>query len=657
MSDAKHIKQLLRERVEELAQYLFPSGKREGVHWCVGDITGAPGHSFKICIAGDKVGLWGDCADSQKHSRNLLDLWMQARNVNFKTALHEAAQWLGITLTTKSEPALILPRQSGNGEKESFDWESCVGALKPEHLVRLGNQRWYSRAFCSELREKMLIGLHKGCIAFPIHDCARNVVAVHYRLPDGSWRRYPHGKTAPLIIGELVAGEPVHVFESPWDGFAFMDESGERDGIIITRGSRNGKLVAGLIPAGATLYAWKQNDQLKNGKRAGDEWLKDVAAHAGTKVLWPKTPKKFKDLNDWTRAGATADDLLAAMMRAEEISRTGIVTSSAAYEARETETNWLTTIDAATVRSSELASLTLNKRRPLLGDWLCEGDYGIIFAPRGVGKTWLGLMIAKAVATRGHVGEWKAPAPARVLYMDGEMPPDLMRDRDKGLGSGEVEFLNHAILFDRTEKVLNITELAVQQAILQRCIRDNIRLLILDNLSTLASGIKENDSFEWEQLHNWLLQFRRHKIAVILIHHAGRSGEIRGTSKREDAAFWVIALDDAKKQADDKRGARFISRFTKPSRNTQDEVLSFEWHLVTDTATGEVSVGCKPAQTMDVFRQLVEAGVTECNQLAAEMRVSPATISRMAKKAIDEGWLEKKGREYVLISRDEVKRG
>lgn len=311
--------------------------------------------------------------------------------------------------------------------------------------------------------------------------------------------------------------------------------------------------------------------------------------------------------------------------------------------------NWLTTIDAATVRSSELASLTLNRRHPLLSDWLCEGDYGIIFASRGVGKTWLGLLIAKAVATGGNVGEWKAPGPAKVLYIDGEMPPDLMRDRDRGLGSGEVEFLNHGILFDRTEKVLNITESGVQEAILQRCIRDNIRLVVLDNLSTLASGIKENDSFEWERLHNWLLHFRRRKIAVILIHHAGRSGEMRGTSKREDAAFWVISLNDGKKHADDKRGARFVSIFTKPSRNTQDEVPSYEWHVVTDPVTGEVSVGCKPAQTLDVLRQLIEDGVTECGQLAQEMRVTPGTISKLAKKAMKEGWLRKKGREYELV--------
>jgi AAA domain/DnaB-like helicase N terminal domain len=313
------------------------------------------------------------------------------------------------------------------------------------------------------------------------------------------------------------------------------------------------------------------------------------------------------------------------------------------------EAKWLKTIDAAAVRSSELASLTLNQREPLLSDWLCEGDYGIIFASRGVGKTWLGLLIAKAVATGGRLGEWKAPASAKVLYIDGEMPPDLMRDRDRGLGSGEVEFLNHAILFDRTEKVLNIIEPAVQEAILQRCVRDNIRLVILDNLSTLASGIKENDSFEWERLHNWLLHFRRRKIAVILIHHAGRSGEMRGTSKREDAAFWVISLDDAKKHADDKRGARFISRFAKPSRNTQDEVPALEWHVLTDAVTGEISVGCKAAQSLDVFRRWIEDGVTECSQLAEEMRVSKGTISKWAKKAMNEGWLEKNGREYVIV--------
>jgi hypothetical protein len=314
---------------------------------------------------------------------------------------------------------------------------------------------------------------------------------------------------------------------------------------------------------------------------------------------------------------------------------------------------WLDIIDSATVTSDELAALKLAPRLPLLGEWLCEGDYGIIYAPRGTGKTFFALLIAKAVSASGHVGEWRAPGCARVLYIDGEMPADLMRDRDSGLGSGNVEFLNHEILFDRKEKVLNITDPQLQHAILGRGIRKGTKLVVLDNLSTLASGVKENDAYDWEQLHNWLLQFRRHRIAVILVHHAGRNGQPRGTSKREDAAFWVIALDDTKKQADDKRGSHFISRFTKPSRNSQEEIPSYEWHIVTEPATGEISVACKAAHSMDVFRKWIEDGVTECGQLAAEMNVSPGTISKWAKKAERDGWLKKRNREYVIVEGNE----
>ena len=176
-----------------------------------------------------------------------------------------------------------------------------------------------------------------------------------------------------------------------------------------------------------------------------------------------------------------------------------------------------------------------------------------------------------------------------------------------------------------------------------------MKLLALDNLSVLASGVDENKSFDWELMHNWLLQFRRRGIAIILVLHAGRNGAPRGTSKREDAASWVLALDDARKNAADTRGARFISRFTKPSRNTQEEVPAYEWHIVTDPATGEVSVGWKLARPMDVLLQHVADGITDCTDLAAEMRVSKGTISKWATRAIHEGRLRKNGREYEIV--------
>lgn len=314
------------------------------------------------------------------------------------------------------------------------------------------------------------------------------------------------------------------------------------------------------------------------------------------------------------------------------------------------EPNWTDALGESVVTSRELGNLALTPRKKLLGDWFCEGDLGFIFAFRGVGKTWLALAIAQALSTAGKLGDWQAPERVRVLYVDGEMPPDLMRDRVQGLerGNDQLAFLNHLLLFERTGRVLNIANREVQQALTAHCISHKARVLVLDNLSTLASGMKENEADSWEQLNPWLLDLRRRKVAVVIVHHAGRSGEMRGTSKREDNVFWIIALDDTKKNADDKRGARFVSHFTKPSRNTQEEVPAYEWHFVTEP-NGEVSISHKQAQTLDVFRNVIESGVTRCEEIAEAMKLRPFTVSRLAKKAMDGGWLKKSGRDYRLV--------
>src|SRR6266487_3869123 len=131
MSDAQAVNDALRERVEQLAVYLFPQGERESNQWCVGDITGVRGKSFKICIADEKAGLWGDFADTLGHSRSLLDLWMAARNVDFKTALHEAADWLGYSLS--SAPMAPAPVKSA----EAAPPANATAAVQPRPLGQL----------------------------------------------------------------------------------------------------------------------------------------------------------------------------------------------------------------------------------------------------------------------------------------------------------------------------------------------------------------------------------------------------------------------------------------------------------------------------------------------------------------------------------------
>ena len=104
-------------------------------------------------------------------------------------------------------------RQSGNGARSTLDWRECVEAFTDKHLERLAKWRGYSIEFCHWLKENGLVGLYDGCIAFPVHNRAGNVVAAHYRLKDGSWRYYPRGaKVRPLVIGELIAGDRVSAF-------------------------------------------------------------------------------------------------------------------------------------------------------------------------------------------------------------------------------------------------------------------------------------------------------------------------------------------------------------------------------------------------------------------------------------------------------------
>jgi Protein of unknown function (DUF3987)/CHC2 zinc finger/Toprim-like len=231
----------------------------------------------------------------------------------------EVSQHLSRSDATKLflEMARVNGATSLRPQKEStstFNWQACVEAFTEKHVQRLAKWRGYSIEFCRWLRESALVGLFNSCIAFPVHDRAGNVIAIHYRLKDASWRYRPQGATVhPLVIGELVPGDPVYVFESYWDAYAFMDKSGERHGIIITRGASNGALVADVIPQDAKVYLWTQNDA------AGEKWQRDICANAKATVKRARIPAAHKDLNDWTRAGGESDDLVAAMVDAEVI--------------------------------------------------------------------------------------------------------------------------------------------------------------------------------------------------------------------------------------------------------------------------------------------------------------------------------------------------
>jgi twinkle protein len=117
---AKTISQQLAQRAEEVAIYLLPNGKRVGNEWCCGSIDGEAGKSLKVCIAGDKAGVFSDFADNAVG--DLLTLWSLNRSCTLFQAMRQASQWLGLgraefepkTHSNHQKPKVVLKATSPN---------------------------------------------------------------------------------------------------------------------------------------------------------------------------------------------------------------------------------------------------------------------------------------------------------------------------------------------------------------------------------------------------------------------------------------------------------------------------------------------------------------------------------------------------------------
>jgi hypothetical protein len=313
--------------------------------------------------------------------------------------------------------------------------------------------------------------------------------------------------------------------------------------------------------------------------------------------------------------------------------------------------DWHEILSRGTVNAEELQHMQIAPREFLMEPFFKVADFGILFAQRGVGKTWLGYLIARGVAQGTAVGLWMCPKPRRVLVVDGEMPLDLTRDRDRQFAreGANLFFLHHQILFDRTGAELSLTAPLVQDALLEMCVVRQFELLILDNQSTLLPEVSETDPDSWNLVQPFLLRLQRRGVAVLLIVHAGRNNQARGHSRREDRTSWMISLTDRKD--DDDAGAKFISEFTKPSRIcplTDTPPLLWEF---TRAADGRTTYTCAVLTKLDQFRQCLEQGMgDDPSAIADTMKVSASYVSKLATRAIGAGWCQKAGRGYALVS-------
>ncbi|MDI3467899.1 MAG: hypothetical protein OJF50_006720 [Nitrospira sp.] len=290
----------------------------------------------------------------------------------------------------------------------------------------------------------------------------------------------------------------------------------------------------------------------------------------------------------------------------------------------------------AVVSYTELLRLEMPERKQHLA-WLKEGSLVMVFGPRGIGKTMLQLGLTAGLVTGTKFLAWEVSAPVGVLYIDGEMPLDELRARTTALLSdppkAPLHFLTSEVVYNKTQRDLTLTNATVQDEITAMLDEHpEIRVVILDNISSLFVGIDEDRKRDWEPINSWLVRLRHRGLSVVLVHHAGKGGNQRGTSGREDALDVVIQLDRPS-QYDAREGCHFELRFTKARSVKGDDVAPLDIRLI--ESPGRVRFDFKPLEDSKLAQvvRLFEDGITSPSDIAEELRITKGYASKLLKKA------------------------
>ncbi|MDR0692999.1 MAG: AAA family ATPase [Puniceicoccales bacterium] len=303
------------------------------------------------------------------------------------------------------------------------------------------------------------------------------------------------------------------------------------------------------------------------------------------------------------------------------------------------------------IMGNSFFSMNHPPRELILSPWLRAGSLGYIFGKRGSGKTWFAWDMAINISKGENFGPWKCEKPWKTLYVDGEMPIHSMQEQLRLLATPPFDnlmIMSHETVAENDNLILNLCDRDQQEKMLEICVQNEIRIIFLDNLSCLFAGMRENEADDWEKVSSWLQKFQRNKISVIILHHANRDGkDMRGTSRREGAASWILRVSKNGNKNEIKKGTFFTTSFDKNREDDGVPERNLDWSFVTEN--GKTRVTHTPTDTKILVYDLIADGVDSNADIAEELEITKGMVSRYATKLASEGQIKKLGNRYVLI--------
>lgn len=297
----------------------------------------------------------------------------------------------------------------------------------------------------------------------------------------------------------------------------------------------------------------------------------------------------------------------------------------------------------------ELLKANLPEPKPIISPLLFEGDLCMIYGWRGAGKTWFSLYLSYCIAAGVDFLSWSCTRAYRVLVLDGEMRASRLKKRLAMIANAllpqEADPDNlHILTRDMNSLSMEWPDIAKEDgrtAILKVIEQLNPSVIVLDNISAwVRSGKGENDEESWRDVASLLMLLRSQGRAVVLVHHSGKGGAQRGTSKREDILDTVIAL---KKPTDYEptEGLRVEVVFEKSRNLDGGEIPQIEVSLSTENHQAVFTVQKTQADPINIVHALIADGASR-KEIEQVLGMNRFQLMRLAEKA------QKQNRGFIL---------
>ncbi|TEB08623.1 hypothetical protein Psch_02189 [Pelotomaculum schinkii] len=437
----------------------------------------------------------------------------------------------------------------------------------------------------------------------------------------------------PELLAALERGETVFIVEGEKD----VDNLLVKGLVATTNHGGAGKwneAHSEYFPSGSEVVILPDNDE-PGREHAHKVAIQLVGRGCHVKLVeLPDLPEKG-DVSDWLGSGGTKEELLVLVERTQEFRL---------QESGQEKDNLPIGYTAQGIMETEFP-----EPRWLIPGLLCEGLSLLCGRPK-MGKSWLCLAIASAVAAGGWALGCKKVERSEVLYLALEDTPRRLKGRlEKILQNGQAPVGFH--IFTEWKK---LDQGGLELLDKWLTVHPNCKLVVIDTFGKIRGKISSSGSI-YQEDYGALDGLKRladsYGVSVLLVHHLRKMGSddpletISGSTGISGAADGILILKR-------ERGASGASLYiTGRDVEEQELALNFDqtigtWAILGDAA--EYRLSQERRDILEVLRKAKEA--MSPKEIAEVVGRKGPNVRKTIEALLDEGLINKVGYGKYYIS-------